>query len=249
MMIPALLACLALAPAHAEVELIWGPVIGAALPKMTGPGLRVTRGFDSAVLKGLEVRYNEVQVLGEMGVRDLSDLKTFLASPRPDGGGSRMEDLQRSLEILAPVIRRLEAMGVTVDEFARPSSELAPLLSQALSDVARDTDIRARKLAARYEGEELSPNDALEDSKEADAIVRDGYPYLTIDVFHRLAQVYDPARSERLAALSASAEPESLAIVTPEDRETMVDAVAERPNTPKAKKEGFWARLFSVFSK
>ena len=231
MTILALLALLA-APVHAGVSLRWAPALGQALVDIQGPGRDVARGLDGAALKGLDVRVNEISLLSKFGVNDLDGLRRFRGRPDAAAAGLPLEHLaalERSLQVFFPVIARLEASGVRLDERAVSAKPLGPLVSQALADEAVEIDRKARTLASRYGDRSLTLDQALADSEEADTLLRDRYAYLSPEMLDRLARVYDSGRTKTLAARLARTQ--DVAIVTAEDRATMRDAVAE----PRAK--------------
>ncbi len=235
MLAPALLALL-LVPAQADVVLRWAPAIDTCLPLVEGRGRDVVRGLDSAVAKGLTVRINEIHALSTVGVRNLKDLQALLRRPDVVAVAAKISvppdhltALRRSLEILAPVIRRLESQGVAIDKFARPSADLPPLLSRALAAEARKADRQAQAVVARYSDSRVSLDQALADSQEADALIADRYPYLSTAVLDRLIRAYEPARTQDLAFRRAHVASESVTMVTAEDQATMRDAVADRP--------------------
>jgi hypothetical protein len=230
MTVLALLALLVV-PARAGVSLLWAPALNQALVDIQGPGREIARGLDGEALKGLNVRINEVQLLSQFGVNDLDALRRFRRRPGAAAAGlslERVAALERSLQIFFPVIARLEARGVRIDERAASATPLGPLVSRALADEAVEVDLKARALAARYGDKSLALDQALADSEEADALLRDRYPYLSVDSLDRLARIYDSRRTKTLTARLARARSE-VAIATAEDRATMRDAVAEPP--------------------
>ena len=227
-----LLALLALlvAPAQAGVSLRWAPALDQALAELQGPGREIARGFDGEALKGLEVRVNEIELLAEYGVNDLDALRRFRRRPDAAAAGVPLEHLaalERSLQIFFPVIARIEATGARLDERAVSSTPLGPLVSRALADEAVEIDRKARTLAARYDDGSLTLDQELADSEQADALLRDRYPYLSPDSLDRLARVYDSRRTKTLAARLARERTEVASIATDEDRAAMRDAVSE----------------------
>jgi hypothetical protein len=225
------LVALLVAPAHAGVSLLWAPALDQALVGLQGPGRDVAQGFDGEALKGLGVRVNEISVLSKFGVSDLDALRRFRR--RPDAAAGlpleHLAALERSLRIFLPVIARLEPGGVRLDERAVSAAPLGPLVSLALADEAAEIDRKALTLASRYGDARLTLEQALADSEEADALLRDRYPYLSPDLLDRLARVYDSGRTKALAARLARTRPVEVAIATSEDRASMRDAVAEPP--------------------
>jgi len=212
-------------PAQAAVSLRWAPALDTALGELSGPGLAVAKGFDGEALKGLQVRINEVHALSRARVEDLDGLRRFRRQPdaavMPAG---RLAALERSLRLFKPVIARLEAQGIKIDDMGRASKALGPALSRALAAEALETDRRALALASRYGVDEpLEP--ALAASEEADALLRDRYLYLSFDATSRLAAVYDSGRTQMLAARLAERGAQ-VAIVSAQERGTMRDAVS-----------------------
>jgi hypothetical protein len=226
----ALLALL-VAPAQAGVSLRWAPALNLALVDIQGPGREIAQGLDGAALKGLDVRVNEVHVLEQFGVNDLESLRRFRRRSNAAAAGVPLEHLaalERSLQIFLPVIARLEAGGARLDARAVSSTPLGPLVSQALAEEALEVDLKARTLASRYGDESMALEQALADSEQADALLRDRYPYLSPDSLDRLARVYDSRRTRTLTA-RLRVKSQEVAIATNEDRATMRDAVAEPP--------------------
>ena len=224
----ALLALL-VAPAQAGVSLRWAPALNQALVDIQGPGREIALGLDGESLKGLDVRVNEVAALSRYGVNDLESLRRFRRRPDAAAAGVPLEHLaalERSLQIFFPVIARLEAAGARLDERAVSSTPLGPLVSRALADEAAEVDLKARTLAARYGDGTEALEQALADSEQADALLRDRYPYLSPDSLDRLARVYDSRRTKTLAA-RLRVRSQQVAIATNEERAEMRDAVAE----------------------
>lgn len=221
----ALLATLSV-PAHAAVSLRWAPALDLAMSELTGSELEAAKGFDAEALKGLQVRLNEIHALSRVHVENLDALRRF--HRRPDAAvmsAERLAALERSLVLFSPVIARLEAQGIRISDRGDASTALGPALSLAILAEGREADRRAQALASRYEGNQ--PLDmALADSAEADALLRNRYPYLSTGALDGLARVYDSGRTQRIAARLA-AEGDQVAIVTPKERETMRDAVAD----------------------
>jgi hypothetical protein len=231
MTILALLALL-VAPAQAGVSLLWAPALNQALVGIQGPGRAIALGLDGEALKGLDVRINEVQLLSKFGVKDLDSLHRFRRRPDAAAAGlppEHLAALERSLQIFFPVIARLEAGGARVDGRASFMKPLGPLVSRALAEEAVEIDRKARTLAARYDDGSLALEQSLADSKEADALLRDRYPYLSLDSLDRLARIYDSRRTKTLTAKLARARSEEVAMASAEDRASMRDAVAEPP--------------------
>jgi hypothetical protein len=224
----ALLALLVV-PARAGISLRWAPALDQALVDVQGPGREILNGFDGEALKGLEARINEVELLSQQGVNDLNALRRFRRRPDAAAAGVPLEHLaalERSLQIFLPVIARLEASGVRLDDRAVSSTPLWPLVSLALADEAVEVERKARTLASRYGDRSVPLEQALADSEQADALLRDRYPYLSTGSLDRLARVYDSRRTQTLAE-RLRLQSQELAIATPEDRATMRDAVAE----------------------
>jgi hypothetical protein len=226
------LMALLVAPAQAGVSLLWAPALNQALVGIQGPGREIALGLDGEALKGLDVRINEVQLLSKFGVNDLDSLRRFRRRPGAAAAGLPLDHLaalERSLQIFFPVIARLEARGARLDGRAISSMPLGPLVSRALAEESAEIDRKARTLASRYGDKSLALEQALADSEQADALLRDRYPYLSVDSLDRLARIYDSRRTETLAARLVRARSEVAAIATDEDRASMRDAVAEPP--------------------
>lgn len=198
----ALLAVLAV-PSQAGISLRWAPALELALAELTGPARDVAGGFDGVVLSGLQVRLNEIHALSWVGIDDLDALRRrSAAAVLPD---DRRAALERSLALLSPVIARLEAQGVRIDDRGEASTALGPALSRALVAEAREADRRALNA----------------DSKEAYALLRDFHPYLSLDALERLARARE----------SSGAQADQMASVSPQESTLMRDAVAESAPT------------------
>ncbi|MFI5362140.1 MAG: hypothetical protein ACHQ49_09245 [Elusimicrobiota bacterium] len=226
----ALLALLAV-PVRAGISLGWAPAIDAALDGVRGPGREVVRGFDGAILGGLQVRLNEIHALARAGANDLASLRRLRGKTASVAGvpPEHLAALERSLQILSPVVARLEARGLKPDERAAAAEDLAAPLSDALAEEARQANDRAKFLASHYGDEKIPLAQALADSEEADALLRDGYPFLTTGTLDRLARVYDSHRTPKLAK-RAQADAEALALAAADDGD-MRDAVAQPPRS------------------
>ena len=218
------------APAQAGVDLRWAPALHDALADLKGPGREIAQGFDSGILRGLDVRLNEIDVLSQAGVRDLAALGRLNHSPNAAATGvppAHLAALERSLQLLSPVIERLEARGFRLDDAARPAVNLPDHFSQELVAEARETETRARALTARYVDEKRTLDQALADSQEVDALLHDRYFFLSIGALDKLARVYDSGRTGLLAAQLAPAKAQELAMVAADEREGLRDAVAQ----------------------
>jgi exonuclease VII small subunit len=230
-MFAGILLALLIVPAHAGVDLRWAPVLGETLPKVDGPAREIARGFDATVFEGLELRINEIQVLAQYGVRDLGELGAFRRRPDAASYGvelERLAALERSLKTLAPVVARLEAGGTRLDDSLRLPENMTALLCAALIAEADAAERKAGKLASSSAAN-LAPEQALANSKEIDALLRDRHLYLSVATLVRLTRVYDSDQARIAAARAAQAEPEQFAFVSPQEQLTMRDAVAAPP--------------------
>ena len=213
---------------HAGVSLRWAPALDQALNGLSAPARGVAQGFDAETVQGLQIRINEVHALSKAHVDDLSALHRFLR--KTDARGfpvERLAALERSLRLFAPIIARLESQGIVIDDRGNANRELESALSRALVSEARVAGIRARILAARYELNEPLEQ-ALADSQEADRLLRERYPYLTSDIFDRLAKVYDSSRTQMLVARLTERQ-DHVAFISLGEQETMRNAVADIP--------------------
>jgi len=225
--------CALAAPARSGVSLGWAPVLSVSFEEVRGPAREIARGFDGDVLRGLEVRVNEVAALSRAGVRDLQALRRLRRAHGPAIAGvppEHIADLERTLVLLSPIVERLESRGVKVDERGRASTDLTPLLSQALVDEAREAERAAETVVARYDDAALPLDRALANSRAADALIGDRYPYLSIAALDRLARVYDPRRTPLLAR-RAQTEMQEVAVLSASDRAELRDAVGDPPRT------------------
>ena len=215
-------------PAQAAVSLRWAPALDQALGELSEPAVSIAKGFDGEALKGLQVHLNEIHALSQAHVEDLDALRRLRRLPDTAVmPADRLAALERSLILFKPVITRLEAQGITIDDKGSASTALGPALSRALQAVVLESNRRALALSSRY-GSDQPMTQAFTDSEETDALLRDRYLYLSSDAVARLARVYDSGRTRRIAARLAE-EGNQVAIVTPKEREMMRDAVASPP--------------------
>ena len=242
MRILVLLAALSV-PTQAAVSLRWAPALDQALRELSGPAVDVAQGFDGEALKGLQVRLNEIHALSRVRVEDLAALRRFRRLPDAAVmAADRLAALERSLILFKPVITRLEAQGIKINDKGVASTAMGPALSRALQAEAVESDRRALALASRYGGDQ--PLDqALADSEEADSLLRDRYLYLSSDAIARLARVYDSNRTQMLAARLA-AEGDQIAIVAPNERETLRDSVGD--SVPRALSQRLRASVLAL---
>jgi hypothetical protein len=224
-----LIAVLIGVPAQAGVSLRWAPALDQALAGLNGPARDIAQNFDAEALQGLQVRLNEIHALSSVGIDDLNARRRSQRRPVASVPVERRAALERSLTIFTPVIARLEARGVRLDERGNASTDLATALSRAIEDEAREADRRARELTSHY-GDSRDTLSALADSEAADQLLRERTTYLSPAALDGLARVYDSGRTEMLAARFA-AEGRQVTIVSPEESGAMRDAVAEnRPS-------------------
>ena len=211
-----LLLALAATPVRAGVSLRWATVLD---PVKAGAD-----GFDGETLAGLEIRANEIAALESRGVRDLDGL----ARLRARGERSpRLAALERSLRVLAPVIARLERRGLRPEDGGRVSAPVEEPLRRALAEVSAQKEERSRRLMALYVDPRRPLEEALAVSRETDALLRDGYPYLGVATLDAWGKVYDSRRTRELEAELRSRS-ELVAALSAEG-ETLRDAVAEPP--------------------
>lgn len=216
-------------PAFANIPLRWAPVLRETLPEVRkGRAGEVSANMGRLILGGLDASRGMLVALSRAGVEDLEGLENLLRAPdlsaRAEALGAdtrELESLRRSLDVLAPAIRRLQARGLKPYSTAR--SRFVAALARALKEQAADSDRHARMVLAAP----ASPNGGKADFSALDALLESQRPYLDAPLLDALAKTKSELRHGAVLA-------QAVAVVGRPDPNAMRDALADLPRPQSA---------------